>query len=755
MSICVYCKAPFKRDSLYCCNSCELLSKWTISGEAPITSSFVSEKWNKYRVAALESSFNLSKCPLYKKFRFYIDGLQCASCVHLLEDFPAYCHGVSYSRINYGQHILDVETKNYFSLAEVCQAVEQLGYTPTPLKEDHDYEQASVAGRRTSLKRIGVAGAIAGNLMLFSIPNYAGLTGNLGIIFEWLSLVLFLPILFYSAVPFYKKSWSGLLTRQVSVDMMVVVALWSGFLFSTYSLIVNLHEIYFDSTASFIFLILLTRYLLQQYKDKTPQKNIFENLFDHEVYELRDQKNQYVTASTIQPEQDLYLKVNQLVPCDSLLESAEADFDLSFLTGEAYPQKKHKKDFVLAGSRLSSVSAILRAQTTSLESQLAQSLNKIDFDRKEKNKIQTLSDKVSHRLTWSVFLIAGLFFVLNYDNLGMEAFKRCLALITIACPCAVAFGTPLAHSLGLKKAQQKGFFIKSDALFEKIFQVDKIIFDKTGTLTSSELKLIKTFPEQIDFKHKSIILGLEKMSLHPVALSLKKEWSDIEMASIGKVIDIVGHGVEAEYQGQKYRLVKSQRENDEDTIQVEFSKNGQVLAYLYFEEKIHEEASMIINEFQKRDYEVMMLTGDHRSRAIKIAKEVGIRPSCVFSDQSAASKKTFVENRNPCLYIGDGLNDLPALNSAYVSFAVRGQFDSTLKVSDIYAPQKNLNAILEIFEISKKIQSTLKANLFFAVLYNTIGGILALLGLVNPLVAAVLMPISSVIITLHTVGRLK
>jgi Cu2+-exporting ATPase/Cu+-exporting ATPase len=240
-----------------------------------------------------------------------------------------------------------------------------------------------------------------------------------------------------------------------------------------------------------------------------------------------------------------------------------------------------------------------------------------------------------------------------------------------------------------------------------------------------------------------------------VALSLKKEWSDLPMTPISGVRDIIGSGVDAEYENDYYRLVKSPRTHQSDAIQVEYSVNGRVLAYLYFEEKIHEEAPALVSHFQKLEYDVMMLTGDHRSRAIPIAKEVGIRPAHIFADQSAESKKTFIESQNPCLYIGDGLNDLPALNAAFVSFAIRGQFDSTLKVSDIYAPQKNLTALLEIFDIAKKIQSTLKANLFFAVLYNTVGGIMALLGLIDPLVAAILMPISSVCITLHTVARLK
>ena len=151
----------------------------------------------------------------------------------------------------------------------------------------------------------------------------------------------------------------------------------------------------------------------------------------------------------------------------------------------------------------------------------------------------------------------------------------------------------------------------------------------------------------------------------------------------------------------------------------------------------------------------MMLSGDRRSRAIEVSKKLGIRPAFVFAEQSAESKKEIIKQQNPCLFIGDGLNDVPALSEAYVSFAIKGAFESTLQVSDIYAPKKNLKSILEIIGLSKKIHRTVQINLLFALLYNAIGGVFALLGMINPLVAAILMPISSFLITMHTAWRLK
>lgn len=755
MDLCAYCQAPVSNGEKFCCQSCELLSAWVTQGQLPLAQKKeVATEWQKFNYKDLEDQFNSSKCPLYKNFRFYIEGLQCSSCVHLLEDFPHFFSEVVSSKLNYGQRILEVQASADAHLGDICDAITSLGYKPTPLNEENGYDQARRNEQRNELKRIGVAGAVAGNAMLFAVPLYAGLEGTLATIFKWILFFSFLPLLLYSSVPFYQKAWGSLLARRINVDMMITVALWAGFIFSTYSLVMGSDAIYFDSSASFIFLILLTRYFLRQHQDKLLRKNIFEDLFMSEAYEIVQPNTAFTNFKNIQPGQMIRLKRNQLLPCDSELESEQSAFDLAFLTGEAYPQVRHKGDRLLAGSRLLSQSAVISCSKASLNSHLALALNSLDIKPAE-SKIQSLSDLVAHRLTLVVFSVAIIFFSLTFKSLGFEAFKRCLALITIACPCAVAFGTPLAFSLGLKRAGQRGFFVRSDDVFEKLAQLKKVIFDKTGTLTSSQLMMIKTFPENITDENKSIILGLEKASLHPLALGLQEAWSQFPVANIQNVAEKAGEGVEGFYHEHRYQLKKSVDDTGSGAVQVDFTVDGKRTAYLYFEERLRPEAADVVNEFYKLNYEVMVLTGDKRPRAIETSKKLSIRPHHVFSEQSSDSKKAMIEQQNPCLFVGDGLNDLQGLRSAYVSFAIKGTFESTLQVSDIYAPKKDLRSILEIIEMSKKIQSVVRANLLFAIFYNTVGGLLALAGYINPLVAAVLMPISSFMITSHTIWRLR
>lgn len=714
-----------------------------------------SEAWARYNLNDVEEQFDFDVNSATKKFRFYVEGIRCASCVHRLEELPQKNKNILLSQVNFGLKTLEIQVERQLQLGDLGQVIENMGFHPTPLNKDNGIIDARKKENRTDLKRIGVAAAVAGNQMLFAVPLYAGLQGDLAVVFKWISFTLFLPLLFYSARGFYHKAWSSLKSRQLNVDMMIVVALWSGFIFSSYSLLTGGEELYFDSTASFIFLILSARYFLKKYQERFAAKDIMSEMFLREIFDVEEQGvRRSVTFDKIKVGNHLFLKRGQTLPCDAILSSVDSEFDLSFLTGEAYPQKKQKGDLIRAGSRLLSQETTVVCETENSQTQLANLLNSLVQKQKNKSTYQNLSDIIAHRLTFTVFAIAGLFFLFTVQESGIEAFKRSLALITIACPCAVAFGTPLAQSMGLRKALEKGYFIRSSDVFEKLDQVKKIIFDKTGTLTSSHLKFIKSYPENISDEIKTIILGLEKNSVHPVAVSLKNAWSSVSPVAVENLHEISGFGVEGIVDGKVYRLGRSVTAEDEN-LQVDLTVDGRREAYLFFEEELRTEAKSLVQELYQQDMQVMLLSGDRRQRALEIARQLEIRPSAVHSDQSAESKQAVIEKENPCLYVGDGLNDLQALNAAYVSFAVRGPFEATYQVCDVFAPQKDLSAVVEMLEISRQVYRVIRGNLLFALVYNSIGGVLALGGYINPLMAAVLMPISSVLIISHTVWRMK
>lgn len=721
--------------------------------------SLENSEWQHFSTPDSEAEYNSSASQNQKQFRIYLQGLQCSSCVHLLEHIPGLYSGIQSVRIDYAKSLALVTVTQNENLGTVCAAFSALGYEPSPIKRGESQDQMQVNEERQELRRIGLTAALAGNILLFAVPLYGGLTGELAEVFKAVQLILFVPILIYSAQPFYRGVVSAIAFKKLSVDLMITFALWAGFIMSCISFYSGQDDLYFDSTASFIFLILSVRFYLKKHQQRFFSQGLFAQIFKKAVYSvLTDRVNIKVEKmfDQIQAHQKLLIKKNQYIPVDGQLVSEEAFIDLSYLTGESEPQLIYAGDKIRAGSRLVSHSAQMLCLRPALQSDLALSLQDIKLNRSSSSSHQSIADQVSHWLTLSVFSLAAFYFFIMWSELGYEAFKRSLALITIACPCAVAFGTPLAQHLGLLKAFRHGYLVRDETVFEKLCEIKKIFFDKTGTLTSSQMQLAYVFPNNIPAEHQQIILGLEKDSLHPVALGFKKAWGDQKAQSL-QVREMVGKGRVAILNGHEYRIEKASREttelNADGLMRVDFLIDNQVAAYFFFVEELHTDAKDIIENLYSHRLEVFLLSGDRRPAVLDVSRKLGIRPQNAFSEQTVDSKREVICQNNPCLFVGDGLNDLKALEAATVGYAIRGPFEATMQISDIYAPGKNLAGIPEVFLLAQQTQRVIQTNILFAIAYNSIGGLLALGGLINPLIAAVLMPLSSLIISAHTVWR--
>lgn len=782
MKQCLYCQSIIKQDEpslanaqvlatalavqqdLFCCRSCELIWNWT-HGQNIIQKDANHIDTHEFDFLAheeIEKKFR--RVPHLRHFKFHIEGLNCISCVHLLEELPKMIPGVLAARLDFSESTLSVELDQNLSLPYLCAQLVELGYRPTLLQSDDQLQQAQKLENRKELKKIAIAGAVTGNIMLFTVPLYGGLVGPTATVFKWISFVLFLPLVFYSSQTFYRNALQSLQKRMINVDVTIVVALWLGFLLSTWNLIHQRDELYFDSTASFIFLILSSRFYMKKIQQKFLIKNILSHLFQKEIY-FNLSQNKNVAADQIQAGDLLTVKSGHLVPCDGYLVSESAELDLSYLNGESWPERVDKGAEIFAGARLLNEEITMQARDKSNQSHLGQLVQKIESLTSVSDQYKTETDYAAHWLTLIVLSIAGLFFIFYFQTNPWSAFQRSLALLIVACPCAIAFGTPLALSLGMKKAYQNGFFIRSDSFFERLLSVKNVILDKTGTLTESKLELIRTVPPHLDFYMQSLILSAEAQSRHPVAQSLRQEWALVEKnksknIQISEIKNYPGQGVEAQYiLGSETHTVSIQKaknsEHSSGLIEVVVTIDSVPKAYLFFEEKIREKTSRFVQSLYDLKYDTYILTGDLKTRALEFSKKFKIPAFRVFSEQSPEMKEAVIKSHNPTLYIGDGLNDLLALKAAHVSYAIEGQFDVTLSVADVYAPQKGPEGILFLVDLSRQIQKAVHGNLFFALVYNVVAGGLALSGLMSPLLAAVLMPVSSTLILTHTMWRLR
>lgn len=757
-SNCAYCGQQSDIHSLYCCSACEKLHQLQLSPEyqdkTRELSQIRSEKFSYFDSLEFKEKYAQNQSPNH--YVFYIEGLECASCVHLIERLPEFCPDVLKSELNFTHASLSLEVSSQAKLSEIAALIEELGYKAYPLNKTEKKSDYFKAENRKSLMQIAVAGACAGNIMLFVVPLYSGLTGGLAVAFAWLSFILFLPILFYSAVPLYKGAWQSLRFKTVNIELPITIAFLTSFFLSTLNLIRGSEDIYFDSTAGFIFFILSSRYLLKKVQQHLFLERIWNKDFLDKVVSVFD-GSEWVKKpiESLRPGDFVKVCKGQKIPCDGKLKTDLAYINTSVLTGESLPLRFHKNMPVQAGTENLTEEIIIEAELCGDDTQLGKMLNQLESQANKKTPWAGQTEKLSQYLILVVFSIAAIYFFLNFSQNFQQALNRSLALIVIACPCALAFGVPLAQGLAIKKAKKQNILIKNPGVFEKLSQVQNIFLDKTGTLTRNNLQMIQLIPPHLSTEHKAILLGLEAISQHPIAHCLRREWTDITPVEVLQIKETLGQGVSGVYQNRSYEIRSSSQSRQNGLLQSEFFEDGKRIAYLYFADQIHPESPKIISFLKKKFSHVAVISGDQKSSVEKLAKDCGLSPDEYFFNQSPQDKVNLVEKHQPALMIGDGANDSLALQKAYVSIAVRGSIDLSLMHSDIYFTKEGLSSLVDLFRIASQTKRTIQTNILISLVYNTVGGLCALSGLINPWMAALLMPFASTLLIVSTFRGLK
>lgn len=745
---CLYCGASFNptstssSDDRYCCSACQHLAQFEIN---PPSSTYNFSKYKELDLKEIQQKYQNPNVP--GEFSFYVKGLECASCIHLLEKIPEFYSDVISSEVLFSHSIVKVHLKESASLAKVASLIEEMGYEPSIILTSENVFEKNKLENRDFLKRIAIAGAVTGNIMLFVVPIYAGLAGNWATAFNWISFFLFLPIVFYSATPFYRGALNALKFKVVNIDLPITIALLASFLLSTFNLFRGNGALYFDSTASFIFLILSSRYLLKRVQQKflsTPSGIRLPST----VVKLENGNEVLVSTEKISPNDHIKLPVGLVLPFDGLLISDRAHLDMSLLNGESLPRTFTKGMTIQAGTRILNEPIEISVLRSGAKTEFGGLLETLEKDSVQQTYFVGVTDKISQWLIVSVFAFAILFFIF-YINIDFnEAFNRSLALIVLACPCALALGTPLTFGLALKYAQKEGIIIKNGAVLEKILKIKNIFFDKTGTLTEGKLSIAKTFPPELPETTKSIILTLESISNHPVAFAIREAWGQLPLNNkLNDIHEEYGTGVFAEYEGQSLSLTGQSKAG---LIIISLKENNKTIAELYFTDEIRDTSPQVIKAIKKMKLPLKILSGDTQENTELVGIECGIEKQNCFGKQTPNDKLNWIQKFDHSIMIGDGANDSLALQAASVGIAVRGSMDLSLKHADVYFTDGGLDPLLKLFAIAKKSHQTLYRNLLISLIYNFLGGTLALSGYITPMIAAILMPLSSAAIVIST-----
>ncbi len=694
---------------------------------------------------------------------FYIEGIHCAACLWLIEKIPDTVPDVESVSLNMSTNVAEVTFKKGGMFSAFPETVKRFGYRAHPIRVGEEAKGLRKRENRRSLIRLGVAAACAGNIMLLSAAIYSGATGVFAEQFALLNLILAIPVVTYSAFPFYRSVLSSLRARRATVDIPIVFVIVSGFVLSAYNYLRGSDRIYFDSITTFIFLLLSSRYFLRSVQERISERESFNRgLFSLNRVLVWDHKTQqyfFQPIGDLKPGDRIKLTKGDRIPADGKLLSFSVQLNLSVLTGENIPQTVLKDGDVFAGSIIESEEAIIEVIKTGRQTRIGGILNEVERNYKSRFGFSTYSDRYATVFTSLVGIIATASFLTLSSIYGSsEGLNRVIAFILIACPCAFVFALPLSLGLSLKSAIESGFLVKDIGVFEKLQRLRNVFFDKTGTLTKGVFRILHWDVAGLSQEDVAAILAIERQSNHPIARAIVSYLSD-RMLILPDVRDfkhIYSKGIEAKVNGHIYRF-ESERDmnhkgdiNKVITTRVLIYRDEEPISEVLLGDSLKEDAKYVIGELKARGLNVYILSGDKEESVKGVAERLSIPQENVFWEKTPEEKSGIIKSNGNSMMVGDGLNDAGALSSAYIGVAIQGSVEESLKVSDVYVLNNDLFTILDFLDHGSATVQTIKRNRVFSIVYNMTAGTLALLGYINPLIAAVLMPLSSLLLISST-----
>ena len=753
-------------DKRFCCNGCKTvfeifssngLDSYYDLGLSPGARPL--EDRNKYaflgneQIVAKLLQFNEGDIQIIS---LNIPHIHCSSCIWILENLRKLHCGISASQVNFYEKMLRITyNPKAVGLKEVVELLCAIGYEPYISLEN--YDQGKTQQDRTLTYKLGVAFFCFGNIMLLSFPEYFEMKeywlDQYRGFFRMLIFALSLPSFLYSASGYYLSAWKSLKSKVLNIEIPIALGIIIMFVRSIFDMLLDHGPGFFDSMTGLVFFMLLGKmFQTKTYRFLSFERD-YKSYFPVAVTRIKDSIEESIPIYEVISGNRLLIRNQEIIPADGILISQTAAIDYSFVTGESVPIHKKSGDRIFAGGRLNGSLIEIEAVQPVSQSYLTQLWGNVIFEKRAQRKIQSITDTVSQYFTPVLLLIAfaGFGFWAFID--AQTAFNVFTAVLIVACPCALALTAPFTLGNVLRMYGKAKFYLKNAAVIEQISKIDTIIFDKTGTITSGSKSRIVYEGAYLSERKLAWIKNMVRASNHPLSRLLYDHLPHSPAIAVEQFEEVTGLGIEARIDGNSIRIGSAQfigKASEEMAFQtvVYVAVNGIFFGKYIFHNAYREGLSELFGTLQKK-YDIKVLSGDNEGEQVLLEKMLPQGVELIFNqkpEQKLDFIKTLQSQGRSVMMVGDGLNDAGALAQSDVGIAISENVNVFSPACDGILDATQFGRLDHFLQLSKKTMLTIKMSFVLSFLYNAVGLSFALSGNLLPLVAAIIMPLSTVTI---------
>lgn len=709
------------------------------------------------------------------KATFYIPAIHCSSCIWLLENLYKLTKGVNHSRVNFVKKEFSVDfNPEEISLRELVELLATLGYEPN-ISLDNSTKKIVQTINRSLYLKIGVAAFAFGNIMLLSFPEYFGFEGlelNIQRFLSYLNILLSLPVVFYCSSDYFKSAYNSIRQGHSNIDVPISLGIIVLFVRSLYEILSMSGPGYLDSLAGLLFFLLVGRWFQNYTYQGLSFDRDYKSYFPLAIFKKVQDTYTSIPVGDVVKGDVIRVRNQEIIPVDSILESEQANIDYSFVTGESNPVSKRKGEYIYAGGRQLGGSVELQVVKSVSQSYLTQLWNNDAFTKEKDDRFTVLINRISKYFTMSVLILALAGFIFWMDKDLQTALNAVTAVLIIACPCALALSAPFTLGSAMRIFGNNKFFIKNVNVIERLLNVTHIVFDKTGTITYNRESVVNFEGEVIGTEDLRKIKTLAMNSTHPLSRLLAESIDEsTDNISMEKFEEIIGSGLAAVIGGDNFKLGSwefmklpdAKKSTAIDAAQIYISKNTKLLGRFKIENKYRDGISQVVAQLKSR-YKFSILTGDNKAEEQRLLELFGSSATYKF-EQTPQAKLDYIrslqqQNEN-VLMIGDGLNDAGALRQSDVGISVTDDTTNFTPASDAIMTSDAIALLPHFLKFAQTSHRIVVAAFIISFMYNIVGISIALTGQLTPLIAAIIMPLSSISVVVFAttvtnfMGRIK